>query len=71
LFSWTVITWIVVFGSTVVMMLWIVVYSFFFSSNFIDEVVILFGELTFWTTVIFAATVALSELRSSIPLSTC
>ena len=60
--SWTVITWIVVFGSTIVMLLWIVVYSFFFSSDFIDEVIILFGELTFWTTVVFATTVALGEL---------
>ncbi|KAF9042681.1 phospholipid-translocating P-type ATPase [Rhodocollybia butyracea] len=57
---WTVITWIVVFGSTIVMMLWIVIYSFFFSADFINEVVILFGELTFWTTMIFSATVALA-----------
>jgi len=41
------------------MLLWIVIYSFFFSSDFIDEVQILFGELTFWTTVLFSATVAL------------
>ncbi|KAJ4469887.1 phospholipid-transporting ATPase 1 [Lentinula aciculospora] len=57
---WTVITWIVIFGSTIVMMLWITVYSFFFSSDFINEVIILFGELTFWTTVIFSAVVALA-----------
>ncbi|KAE9393504.1 phospholipid-translocating P-type ATPase [Gymnopus androsaceus JB14] len=57
---WTVITWIVVFGSTIVMLLWITVYSFFFSADFIDEVIILFGELTFWTTVIFSAAVALA-----------
>ncbi|KIK63428.1 hypothetical protein GYMLUDRAFT_41114 [Collybiopsis luxurians FD-317 M1] len=57
---WTVITWIVVFGSTIVMMLWITIYSFFFSADFIDEVIILFGELTFWTTVVFTATVALA-----------
>ncbi|TRM59777.1 hypothetical protein BD626DRAFT_408683 [Schizophyllum amplum] len=56
---WTVITFIVVIGSSVVMLLWILVYSFFFSSDFIDEVIILFGELTFWTSVIFAVTVAL------------
>lgn len=59
--SWTVITWIVIFGSTISMMLWITVYSFFFSSDFINEVIILFGELTFWTTVIFSAAVALGE----------
>ncbi|KAF5371423.1 hypothetical protein D9757_010009 [Collybiopsis confluens] len=57
---WTVITWIIVFGSTIAMMLWITIYSFFFSADFIDEVIILFGELTFWTTVVFAATVALA-----------
>ncbi|KAJ3992228.1 phospholipid-transporting ATPase 1 [Lentinula boryana] len=57
---WTVITWLVVFGSTIIMMLWITVYSFFFSSDFIDEVIILFGELTFWPTVIFSAAVALA-----------
>ena len=43
------------------MLLWIVIYSFFLSSDFIDEVVILFGELTFWTTVVFTVTVALSK----------
>ncbi|ESK92514.1 phospholipid-translocating p-type atpase domain-containing protein [Moniliophthora roreri MCA 2997] len=57
---WTVITWIIVFGSTLVMLGWIAVYSFFFSADFIDEVIILFGELTFWTTTIFAAVVALA-----------
>lgn len=41
------------------MLLWIVIYSFFFSSDFIGEVTVLFGELTFWVTVIFAAGVAL------------
>ena len=60
-YSWTVITFVVVIGSSVVMLLWIVIYSFFLSSDFIDEVVILFGELTFWTTVVFTVTVALSE----------
>ncbi|KAJ7489061.1 phospholipid-transporting ATPase 1 [Mycena latifolia] len=57
---WTVLTWIVVFGSTVVMMAWIVIFSFFFSADFIDEVTVLFGELTFWTTVIVASLIALA-----------
>ncbi|KAF7303863.1 P-type phospholipid transporter [Mycena indigotica] len=57
---WTVLTWIVVYGSTIVMMLWIVIFSFFYSVDFIDEVVVLFGELTFWTTACFASTVALA-----------
>jgi len=57
--SWTVITWIVVFGSSIVMLLWILVYSFFFSSDFVDEVIILFGTISFWATVIFSVGVAL------------
>ncbi|KAJ7444617.1 phospholipid-transporting ATPase 1 [Mycena galericulata] len=57
---WTVMTWVVVIGSTVVMMLWIVIFSFFFSVDFIDEVVVLFGELTFWTTVLVATFIALA-----------
>lgn len=57
--SWTVITWIVVVGSTVVMMLWILIYSFFMSIDFVDEVLILFGGIQFWATVLFTTTVAL------------
>jgi len=56
-----VITWVVVFGSSIVMLLWIVVFSFFFSADFIDEVQILFGGLTFWTTVLLTVGVALGE----------
>jgi phospholipid-translocating ATPase len=59
--SWTVITWIVVFGSSIVMLLWIVVYSFFPSSDFVDEVVVLFGELTFWTTVVITVFICLGK----------
>ncbi|KAH9913379.1 phospholipid-translocating P-type ATPase [Amylocystis lapponica] len=57
---WTVLTWIVVVGSSVVMLLWIVIYSFFESTDFVDEVVVLFGEVTFWTTVVFSVVVALA-----------
>ena len=57
--SWTVITWIVVFGSSIVMLLWIIVYSFFFSSDFINEMQILFGGIPFWATVVFSTVVAL------------
>ncbi|KAJ6607681.1 phospholipid-translocating P-type ATPase [Mycena sp. CBHHK59/15] len=57
---WTVLTWIVVFGSTIVMMAWIVIFSFFFSVDFIDEVTVLFGELTFWTTVTVTSLIALA-----------
>ena len=44
------------------MLLWIAVYSFFQSSDFIDEVVVLFGELTFWTTVLITVFICLSKL---------
>lgn len=54
-------TWIVVVGSTLVMMIWILVYSFFMSIDFVDEVLILFGGITFWATVVLTAAVALGE----------
>ncbi|KAF8132618.1 hypothetical protein EV363DRAFT_1216395 [Boletus edulis] len=64
---WTFITWIVVIGSSLVMLLWIVIYSYlpannFFSStgSFVYEVEILFSNITFWTTVVFSILVALA-----------
>ncbi|KAG9309612.1 hypothetical protein JVU11DRAFT_10273 [Chiua virens] len=64
---WTFITWIVVIGSSLVMLLWVVSYSYapannFFSStgSFVDEVAILFTNITFWATAIFSALVALA-----------
>ena len=59
-YSWTVITWIVVFGSSVVMLLWIVVFSFFESADFVNEVMILYGGLSFWTTVVITVAACLS-----------
>lgn len=56
---WTILTWIVVWGSSIVMLLWIVIYSFFETVDFIDEVVILFGNVTFWATVIIAVFICL------------
>jgi hypothetical protein len=61
--SWTVLTWIVVIGSSVVMLLWIVIYSFFESSDFNDEVVILFGNVPFWACVVISVAIALGEFR--------
>lgn len=52
-------TWIVVVGSTLVMLLWILVYSFFMSTDFVDEVLILFGGVQFWATVLMTALLAL------------
>lgn len=59
--SWTFLTWIVVVGSSVVMLLWIVIYSFFQSSDFNDEVVILFGNVPFWACVVISVVIALGE----------
>ncbi|KAI1792323.1 phospholipid-transporting ATPase 1 [Ganoderma leucocontextum] len=56
---WTVITWVVVIGSSVIMMAWIAVYSLFQSIDFIEEVVILFGEFTFWAAVLISVIIAL------------
>jgi len=52
-------TWIVVVGSTFVMLLWILIYSFFMSADFVDEVLILFGGVQFWVTVLITALLAL------------
>lgn len=43
------------------MFIWIVIYSFFESSDFVDEVVVLFGESIFWFSVIIAVVVALGK----------
>ncbi|KAH7907450.1 hypothetical protein BJ138DRAFT_1160138 [Hygrophoropsis aurantiaca] len=63
---WTYITWIIVIASSLVMLLWIVIYSYlppdnFFSStaSFVDEVEVLFSNVIFWATVIFSVLVAL------------
>lgn len=60
--SWTIITWVIIPGSSLVMLLWIVLYSFFESFDFVDEVQRLFGGVTFWVTVIVAVAIALREL---------
>ncbi|RXW17346.1 hypothetical protein EST38_g8500 [Candolleomyces aberdarensis] len=56
---WTAITWIVVLGSTIVMWVWVIVYSFFPSQDFIDEAFILFGTVPFWTTVFLTVAICL------------
>lgn len=56
---WTVMTWIATVGSSLIMLIWVVIYSFFPSVDFRDEVVILFGSLQFWTTVFLTVFVAL------------
>ncbi|PSR73519.1 hypothetical protein PHLCEN_2v10631 [Hermanssonia centrifuga] len=56
---WTVITFLIVIGSSVVMFAWIVIYSFFESSDFVDEVIVLCGNGVFWFSVIMSVIVAL------------
>lgn len=57
--SWTVITWCIVIGSSVIMLVWIAIYSAFESIDFVDEVVVLFGEVTFWASVLISVVIAL------------
>lgn len=64
--SWTIITWIVVLGSSLVMVIWIAIYSLFNSPDFNDEVLVLYGEITFWATVLLTVVVALG-MSSSHP----
>lgn len=52
-------TWTVVLGSTLVMMAWIVIYSFFPSQDFVDEVSILFGTVSFWATILVTVCICL------------
>ena len=59
--SWTIITWVIILGSSLVMFLWIVLYSFFESFDFAHEVERLFGGVTFWVTVGLAVAIALRE----------
>jgi len=54
------LTWVVVVGSSVVMLIWIIIYSFFESSDFNDEVVVLFGNVIFWATVVVSVVIALA-----------
>ena len=42
------------------MFLWIVIYSFFPSSDFVNEVIDLCGQSIFWFSVIIAVVIALS-----------
>jgi phospholipid-translocating ATPase len=46
------------------MLAWVAIYSFYDSVDFTQEVVILFGEVSFWTTVIFTILVALGNTLS-------
>ena len=56
---WTVITWVIIVGSNVVMLLWILVYSFFPTHDFYYEVEILYSSIVFWATVLLCVATAL------------
>ncbi|KZV76767.1 phospholipid-translocating P-type ATPase [Peniophora sp. CONT] len=56
---WTVITWVVLVGSNVVMLLWILIYSFFPTQNFYYEVETLYPSVIFWATVLLSVATAL------------
>jgi phospholipid-translocating ATPase len=60
-----VITWLVVIGSSLIMVIWVVIYSFFETPDFNNEAIILFGGITFWATVLVSVTLALSMSASS------
>lgn len=45
------------------MLLWIVIYSFFESNDFNDEVVVLFGNVPFWACVVISVVIALGEFH--------
>ena len=48
------------------MLAWIAIYSLFESVDFVDEVVILFGDITFWTSVILSVVIALGKLAFQV-----
>lgn len=56
---WTILTWVIIPGSSLLMLLWTVVYSFLESFDFVDEVQRLFGGVTFWAAVILSVAIAL------------
>jgi hypothetical protein len=57
--------WYGVIKSNLSIIVWIMIYSFlpWPTSDMPDEVVILFGNLQFWTTVLLTVLVALGEWR--------
>ncbi|KZT25558.1 phospholipid-translocating P-type ATPase [Neolentinus lepideus HHB14362 ss-1] len=57
---WTAIAWIINIGSSLVMIIWIAVYSVFDSPDFNDEVVVLYSNIIFWASVIVSVVLALA-----------
>lgn len=52
-------TWFIVLGSSLVMIIWIPIYSLFDTVDFNYEGVILYGSVTFWATVLLTVAVAI------------
>lgn len=46
------------------MFLWIVIYSFFESFDFVDEVERLWGDVIFWAIVVLTVAIALREISN-------
>ena len=60
-FSWTFITWIVIVGSTLLVLLWITVYSYLTTGDFTNEVELLFSTADFWLAVILSVVLAVGK----------
>ncbi|EJT98292.1 phospholipid-translocating P-type ATPase [Dacryopinax primogenitus] len=56
---WTVITWVIIIGSILLVFLWIAIYSAFITYTFYDESAILFPLFNFWATVALVGAIAL------------
>ena len=48
------------------MFIWIVIYSFFPSSDFVQEVVVLCGQTIFWVAVVVSVFIALRKYSHGI-----
>jgi len=55
--------WFVTVGSNLFLVLWIAVYSFLPSIAFNEEIIVLFGTVDFWATIILSVTLAIGKLR--------
>lgn len=63
--SWTWIMWFVTIGSSLFMILWIMVYSAFESIDFNNEFILLFSTVDFLATLVLTVMIALGECEPS------
>jgi phospholipid-translocating ATPase len=66
-YSWSIVTWFIVVGSNVVMLLWVAVYSLFTTSTFTSEFVELLGTIDFWASVILSVVLAVGMYLKPTP----